>query len=114
MPMLEEWRCGDGIEVLDGWTFQVSFMFTDHITGPHISEYSVLVRVSSRIPRNDNLFNIDLFSIRSHVYFKNDKMHGKLLFNGSGALGFTFDPVTRPGQTSGRPLSFNHWYVLQS
>ncbi|KAH8998418.1 muts domain V-domain-containing protein [Lactarius akahatsu] len=38
VPMLEEWRSGDGIEVLDGWTFQV-------------------------------------FSIRSHVYFKNEKMH---------------------------------------
>ncbi|KAH9080364.1 DNA mismatch repair protein MutS [Lactarius deliciosus] len=38
VPMLEEWRSGDGVEVLDGWTFQV-------------------------------------FSIRSHVYFKNEKMH---------------------------------------
>ena len=27
--MLEEWRGGDGIEVLDGWTFQVYLLFTD-------------------------------------------------------------------------------------
>lgn len=25
--MLEEWRSGDGIEVLDGWTFQVSLIY---------------------------------------------------------------------------------------
>ena len=29
--MLEEWRSGDGIEVLDGWTFQVYLLFTDLI-----------------------------------------------------------------------------------
>jgi hypothetical protein len=45
--MLEEWRSGDGIEVLDGWTFQVSLIFTDQITGPHIFAYSVLIRVSN-------------------------------------------------------------------
>jgi hypothetical protein len=113
--MLEEWRSGDGIEVLDGWTFQVSLIFTDQITGPHIFAYSVLIRVSTRIPRNDRMSNIDLFIIiRSHVYFKNDKMHGKFFFLGPGALNFTFDPVTRPGQTFGRPLSFDHWYVFQS
>ncbi|KAF8476686.1 DNA mismatch repair protein MutS [Russula ochroleuca] len=44
VPMLEEWRSGDGIEVLDGWTFQ------------------------DRCP-------ISTFITRSHVYFKNDKMH---------------------------------------
>jgi hypothetical protein len=27
--MLEEWRCGDGIEVLNGWTFQVRRLLTD-------------------------------------------------------------------------------------
>jgi hypothetical protein len=79
--MLEEWRSGDGIEVLDGWTFQVSLIFTDQITGPHLFAYSVLIRVSTRIPRNDRMSIIDLFfSIRSHVYFKNDKMHGKFFF----------------------------------
>ncbi len=77
--MLEEWRSGDGIEVLDGWTFQVSLIFTDQITGPHVFVYSVLIRVSTRIPRNDRTSNINLF-IRSHVYFKNDKMHGKFFF----------------------------------
>ncbi|KAI0304271.1 muts domain V-domain-containing protein, partial [Multifurca ochricompacta] len=32
IPMLEEWRSGDGIEVLDGWTFQcdVSVSYADH------------------------------------------------------------------------------------
>jgi hypothetical protein len=49
--------------------------------------------------------------IRSHVYFKNDKMHGKLFPNESGVLDFTFDPVTRPGQAFGRPLSLDHRYV---
>ncbi|KAI0276495.1 DNA mismatch repair protein MutS [Russula aff. rugulosa BPL654] len=49
VPMLEEWRSGDGIEVLDGWTFQVSLIFTDQVMRPHI--------------------------FASHVYFKNDKMH---------------------------------------
>ena len=60
--MLEEWRSGDGIEVLDGWTFQVSLIFTDQITGPHIFAYSVLIRVSTRIPRNasiDHFFSLD-------------------------------------------------------
>ena len=38
--MLEEWRSGNGIEVLDGWTFQVPLIFTDHVTGPHIFAYS--------------------------------------------------------------------------
>ena len=61
VPMLEEWRSGDGIEVLDGWTFQVSPIFTDQITGPHIFAYSVLIRVSTRIPRNDRMSIIDLF-----------------------------------------------------
>jgi hypothetical protein len=27
--MLEEWRCGDGIEVLNGWTFQVCHLLAD-------------------------------------------------------------------------------------
>jgi hypothetical protein len=27
--MLEEWRSGDGIEVLDGWTFQVYYFIPD-------------------------------------------------------------------------------------
>ena len=58
--MLDEWRSGDGIEVLDGWTFQVSLIITDQITGPHISVYSVLIRVSARIPRNDRMSNIDI------------------------------------------------------
>lgn len=49
--MLEEWRSGDGIEVLDGWTFQVSLIFTDQISGPRIFVYSVLIRVSTRIPQ---------------------------------------------------------------
>lgn len=115
--MLEEWRSGDGIEVLDGWTFQVSLIFTDQITGPHLFAYSVLIRVSRRVPRNDRMSNIDRFIIiRSHVYFKNDKMHGKFPFSlDPGTLDFTFDPVyTRPGQTFGRPLSFDHRYVFQS
>ncbi|KAI9464933.1 DNA mismatch repair protein MutS [Lactarius psammicola] len=43
VPMLEEWRSGDGIEVLDGWTFQVYYFLP--------------------------------IKLRSHVYFKNDKMH---------------------------------------
>ncbi len=36
--MLEEWRSGDGIEVLDGWTFQVYRLVTDLITNlrPHV------------------------------------------------------------------------------
>jgi hypothetical protein len=55
--MLEEWRSGDGIEVLDGWTFQVSLIFTDQITGPQVFVYSVLIRVSTRIPRNDRTSN---------------------------------------------------------
>jgi len=63
VPMLEEWRSGDGIEVLDGWTFQVSLIFTDQISGPYILAYSVLIRVSTRIPRNDRMSNIDLFSL---------------------------------------------------
>jgi hypothetical protein len=43
--------------------------------------YPVLIRVSTRIPRNVRMSNIDLFlNIRSHVYFKNDKMHGKFFF----------------------------------
>ena len=49
--MLEEWRSGDGIEVLDGWTFQVSLIFTDQVSGPRIFAYSVLIRVSTRIPQ---------------------------------------------------------------
>ena len=38
VPMLEEWRSGDGIEVLDGWTFQVYRLVTDLITNlrPHV------------------------------------------------------------------------------
>ena len=108
--MLEEWRSGDGIEVLDGWTFQVSLIFTDQITGPHVFVYSVLIRVSTRIPRNDRTSNINLF-IRSHVYFKNDKMHGKFSPE-SGALDLTFNPATRPGQTFGRPLSLDYRYDL--
>jgi hypothetical protein len=50
--MLEEWRCGDGIEVLDGWTFQVSRLFTNPITD-FMSFFTVLIRVSLPIPRND-------------------------------------------------------------
>ncbi len=59
--MLEEWRSGDGIEVLDGWTFQVSVIFTDQITGPHLFVYSVLIRVSTRIPRNDTCPNLPFY-----------------------------------------------------
>lgn len=33
--MLEEWRCGDGIEVLIGWTFQVCRFIGRSIYGPH-------------------------------------------------------------------------------
>ena len=37
VPMLEEWRSGDGIEVLDGWTFQVYHLFTYRSNyGPHV------------------------------------------------------------------------------
>jgi len=54
--MLEEWRSGDGIEVLDGWTFQ--------------------------------------FSSESHVYFKNEKMHGKFT-NESDVLDIMFDIATK-------------------
>ena len=66
--MLEEWRSGDGIEVLDGWTFQVPLIFTDQITGAHIFAYSVLIRVSTRIPRNDRMSNIDLFFLLDHTF----------------------------------------------
>ena len=31
--MLEEWRCGDGVEVLNGWTFQVCRLLADLFTG---------------------------------------------------------------------------------
>jgi hypothetical protein len=86
--MLEEWRSGDGIEVLDGWTFQVSPIFTDQITGPHIFAYSVLIRVSTRIPRNDRMSSIDHSLIRSHIYLKNDKMHGKFFFPWTRCIGF--------------------------
>ena len=43
--MLEEWRSGDGIEVLDGWTFQVFVLFTDLILD--LILYLVLIRVSA-------------------------------------------------------------------
>jgi len=49
--MLEEWRCGDGIEVLDGWTFQVYRLFTNPIMD-FMSFFTVLIRVSWPIPRN--------------------------------------------------------------
>jgi hypothetical protein len=48
--MLEEWRSGDGIEVLDGWTFQVYPLFTDPIMVLINIVYSVLIRVSAHIP----------------------------------------------------------------
>jgi hypothetical protein len=31
VPMLEEWKSGDGIQVIDGWTFQVSFYFPQFV-----------------------------------------------------------------------------------
>ena len=31
VPMLEEWKSGDGIEVLDGWTFQVYYFIRTKI-----------------------------------------------------------------------------------
>ena len=50
--MLEEWRCGDGIEVLDGWTFQV-YHFSTNPMPDFMSFFTVLIRVSLPIPRND-------------------------------------------------------------
>jgi hypothetical protein len=47
VPMLEEWRSGDGIEVLDGWTFQVYVLFIDLILDLIYIVYSVLIRVSA-------------------------------------------------------------------
>lgn len=37
VPMLEEWKSGDGIEVLDGWTFQVYYFIPSDIGGHHIA-----------------------------------------------------------------------------
>ena len=45
--MLEEWRSGDGIEVLDGWTFQVYVLFIDLILDLIYIVCSVLIRVSA-------------------------------------------------------------------
>lgn len=85
MPMLEEWRSGDGIEVLDGWTFQVYLIFTDQVTRPHIFAYSVLIRVSARIPRNDRISNIDLFYLLDHTFIlKMTRCMASFFFPGSG------------------------------
>jgi hypothetical protein len=107
--MLEEWRCGDGIEVLDGWTFQVYRLFTNPITDLMSLLYSSHQSQFAHSPKC--LKCPTLTFIRSHVYFKNDKMHGKLFPNESGLQDFTFDTVSRPGQTFGRPLSLDHRYV---
>jgi hypothetical protein len=56
VPMLEEWKSGDGIEVLDGWTFQVYYFIPSDIGGHHIAFIrAVFIRVSMplRVPRND-------------------------------------------------------------
>jgi hypothetical protein len=58
--MLEEWRGGDGIQVLDGWTFQVCCLFTDLIMklmycvfSSHLSQYAYSLK--------SHLSNIDLY-----------------------------------------------------
>ena len=61
MPMLEEWRCGDGIEVLDGWTFQVYRLFTNLIT----DLMSLFLQFSSEsvrlFPEMAEMTNIDFY-----------------------------------------------------
>ena len=61
VPMLEEWRSGDGIEVLDGWTFQVYLLFTNLVLDFIYIAYSVLIRVSAHNSLKRHLSKIDFY-----------------------------------------------------
>jgi len=60
--MLNEWRSGDGIEVLDGWTFQVGRLFTEQLRTSYVV-HSVLIRVSFPYSLKRRMSNIDLYQI---------------------------------------------------
>jgi hypothetical protein len=60
--MLEEWRSGDGIEVLDGWTFQVGHLFTEQLRTLY-AVHSVLIRVSFSESLKRRMSNIDFYQI---------------------------------------------------
>jgi hypothetical protein len=58
--MLEEWRSGDGIEVLDGWTFQVYLLYTDLIPDLIYSVFSSH-RSQYAYSRKGQMSNIDFY-----------------------------------------------------
>jgi len=74
--MLDEWKGEDGIQVLDGWSFQASYpLFLIWSTADDPASTLVFVRVC--LFENDQADALTDFYSRSRVYFKSPEMHGK-------------------------------------
>jgi hypothetical protein len=71
VPMREEWETETGIEVLDGWSFQVNAVENFSISNSSVAPVLLGVSLHASVRFLDGLSRR-----RFHVYFKSKEMQG--------------------------------------